>query len=161
MIFEKQLLRVMGLKNYVPLAADELAERVAPGQTKTKEIRRELRGLVLAGQVVKLPDKRFALPDDEDHVAGRILMNRRGGGRVLSSDVTQPTIDIPPNSAGTAMHNDRVLVLVIRELPKPRRIDLRERLAKRPRGKVVKVLERARTQAVSYTHLTLPTKRIV
>ena len=52
MIFEKQLLRVMGLKNYVPLAADELAERVAPGQTKIKEIRRELRGLVLAGQVV-------------------------------------------------------------------------------------------------------------
>ena len=39
MIFEEQLLRVMGRKNYVPLAADELAERVAQGQTKTKEIR--------------------------------------------------------------------------------------------------------------------------
>ena len=148
MIFEEQLLRVMGRKNYVPLAADELAERVAQGQTKTKEIRRELRGLVRAGRVVKLPDKRFALPDDEDHVAGRILMNRRGGGRVLTGDASQSTIDIPPNSAGTAMHNDRVLVLVNRDLPSPRRGGRVERLAKRPRGKVVKVLERARTQVV-------------
>ena len=110
MIFEKQLLRVMGRKNYVPLAADELAERVAQAQTKTKEVRRELRGLVRAGLVVKLPNKRFALPNDEDHVAGRILMNRRGGGRVLTGDASQPTIDIPPNSAGTAMHNDLSLI---------------------------------------------------
>ena len=148
MSFEKQLLREMGRKNYVPLAADELAECVAPGQPKNKEFRRELRGLVRAGRVVKLPDKRFALPVDEDHVAGRILMNRRGGGRVVTGDASQPTLDIPPNSAGTAMHNDRVLVLVNRELPQPRRGERRERLAKRPRGKVVKVLERARTQVV-------------
>ena len=105
-------------------------------------------GLVRAGRVVKLPDKRFALPDDEDHVAGRILMNRRGGGRVLTGDASQSTIDIPPNSAGTAMHNDRVLVLVNRDLPSPRRGGRVERLAKRPRGKVVKVVERARTQVV-------------
>ena len=67
---------------------------------------------------------------------------------MLSSDATQPTIDIPPNSAGTAMHNDRVLVLVNRDLPSPRRGGRVERLSKRPRGKVVKVLERARTQVV-------------
>ena len=67
---------------------------------------------------------------------------------MLTGDASQPTIDIPPNSAGTAMHNDRVLVLVNQVLPSPRRSGWPVRLANRPRGKVVKVLERARTQVV-------------
>ena len=78
-------------------------ERAADAESKYKEIRRDLRGLFRAGRVVKLTDKRFALPSDEDHVVGRIIMNRRGGGRVITADVNKSAIEIAPNSASTAI----------------------------------------------------------
>ena len=103
MNLENRLLRLLGRKHYVPSGADEITAKLKLGQTEAKEVRAELRNLVRLGRVVRLPDKCFALPGDEDLVAGRILMNRRGGGRVVTTDATQPLIDIAPNAARTAM----------------------------------------------------------
>ena len=146
MNLENRLLRLLGRKHYVPVGADDITKKLGLGEAQAKEVRRELRGLVRSGRVVRLPDKRFALPADEDLVAGRILMNRRGGGRVVTTDASQPAIDISPNAAGTAMHNDRVLVLVDSAAPPGRRRGQRPPAG--PGGKVVEVLERARTQVV-------------
>ena len=146
MNLENRLLRLLERKHYVPAGADDITKKLGLGEVQAKEVRRELRGLVRSGRVVRLPDKRFALPADEDLVAGRILMNRRGGGRVVTTDASQPAIDISPNAAGTAMHNDRVLVLVDSAAPSARRRG--QRPSAGPGGKVVEVLERARTQVV-------------
>ena len=146
MNLENRLLRLLERKHYVPAGADDITKKLGLGEVQAKEVRRELRGLVRLGRVVRLPDKRFALPADEDLVAGRILMNRRGGGRVVTTDASQPAIDISPNAAGTAMHNDRVLVLVDSAAPSARRRG--QRPSAGPGGKVVEVLERARTQVV-------------
>jgi len=149
MAYEKQLIRFMGREDYVPLFAQDIAEHISSDESKYKEIRRDLRGLFRAGRVVKLTDKRFALPSDEDHVVGRIIMNRRGGGRVITADVNKSAIEIAPNSASTAMHNDRVLVLVERKISAYRTTAGKaDRFKSRLRGKVVKILERARTQIV-------------
>ena len=141
-----RLLRLLGRKHYVPVGADDITKKLGLGQAQAGEVRRELRDLVRSGRVVRLPDKRFALPADEDLIAGRILMNRRGGGRVVTTDASQPAIDISPNAAGTAMHNDRVLVLVDSTVSPARRRGQRQ--AAGSGGKVVEVLERARTQVV-------------
>ena len=141
-----RLLRLLGRKHYVPVGADDITKKLELGQAQAGEVRRELRDLVRSGRVVRLPDKRFALPADEDLIAGRILMNRRGGGRVVTTDASQPAIDISPNAAGTAMHNDRVLVLVDSTVSPARRRGQRQ--AAGSGGKVVEVLERARTQVV-------------
>ena len=141
-----RLLRLLGRKHYVPVGADDITKKLELGQAQAGEVRRELRDLVRSGRVVRLPDKRFALPADEDLIAGRILMNRRGGGRVVTTDASQPAIDISPNAAGTAMHNDRVLVLVDSTVSPARRRGQRQPAGSG--GKVVEVLERARTQVV-------------
>ena len=141
-----RLLRLLGRKHYVPVGADDITKKLGLGQAQAGEVRRELRDLVRSGRVVRLPDKRFALPADEDLIAGRILMNRRGGGRVVTTDASQPAIDISPNAAGTAMHNDRVLVLVDSTVSPARRRGQRQPSGSG--GKVVEVLERARTQVV-------------
>ena len=148
MNLENRLLRLLGRKHYVPSGADDITIKLELGQAQAKDVRAELRNLVRLGQVVRLPDKCFALPGDEDLVAGRILMNRRGGGRVVTTDATQPSIDIAPNAARTAMHNDRVLVLVDRPASTERRQDRGRRAPTGPSGQVVEVLERARTQVV-------------
>ena len=141
-----RLLSLLGRKHYVPVGADDITKKLELGQAQAGEVRRELRDLVRSGRVVRLPDKRFALPADEDLIAGRILMNRRGGGRVVTTDASQPAIDISPNAAGTAMHNDRVLVLVDSTVSPARRRGQRQPAGSG--GKVVEVLERARTQVV-------------
>ena len=112
MNLENRLLSLLGRKHYVPAEADDITKKLEIGQAQAAEVRSELRNLVRLGRVVKLPDNHYALPGDENLVAGRILMNRMGGGRVVTTDATQPSIDISPNAARTAMHNDRVLVLV-------------------------------------------------
>ena len=140
MNLDNRLLRLLGRKQYVPAGVDDITQKLGLGQEQAKEVRRALRALVRLGRVVRLPDKSFALPADEDLLAGRILMNRRGGGRVVTTDASQHAIDISPSSAGTAMHNDRVLVLVDTARG--------SRRSTGPSGKVVEVLERARTRVV-------------
>ena len=78
-------MRLLGRKHYVPAGANEITKKLGLGQEQAREVRRELRGLLRSGRVVRLPDKRFALPAEEDLIAGRILMNRRGGGRVVTT----------------------------------------------------------------------------
>jgi|TARA_B100000678_G_scaffold263906_1_gene247038 ribonuclease R len=146
MNLENRLMRLLGRKHYVPAGANDITKKLGLGQAQAAEVRRELRGLLRSGRVVRLPDKRFALPAEEDLIAGRILMNRRGGGRVVTTDASQPAIDISPNAAGTAMHNDRVLVLVDSTVSSVRPRGQRQSAG--PRGKVVEVLERARMQVV-------------
>ena len=148
MTYEKQLIRFMSRKKYVPLCAQEIAAHITSEGSEFKEVRRDLRGLLRAGRIVKLPDKRLALPKDEDHVVGRIIMNRRGGGRVITNDINKSAIEISSNSALTAMHNDRVLVLVERKISTQRSDEMSAKVKSRLRGKVVKILERARTQIV-------------
>ncbi len=148
MNLENRLLRLLGRKQYVPSGADDITTKLELGQAQAKDVRAELRNLVRLGRVVRLPDKCFALPGDEDLVAGRILMNRRGGGRVVTTDATQPSIDIAPNAARTAMHNDRVLVLVDRPASTERLQDRGRRAPSGLSGRVVEVLERARAQVV-------------
>ena len=149
MNLENRLLRLLGRKHYVPSGADEITTKLELGQSEAQDVRAELRNLVRLGRGVKLPDNHYALPGDENLLAGRILMNRMGGGRVVTTDATQPSIDISPNAARTAMHNDRVLVLVEDRPASPANERGRGRRAPSgPSGRVVEVLERARTQVV-------------
>ena len=64
MNLENRLLRLLGRKHYVPVGADDITKKLGLGEAQAKEVRRELRGLVRSGRVVRLPDKRFALPAD-------------------------------------------------------------------------------------------------
>ena len=76
MNLENRLLRLLARKQYVPAGADDITKKLGLGQAQAGEVRRELRGLVRLGRVVRLPDKRFALPADEDLVAGRNVLKR-------------------------------------------------------------------------------------
>ena len=79
-------------------------------------------------------------------VAGRILMNRRGGGRVLTGNASQSTIDIRPTPP-VQLCTTTACWFWSTATCRPRAAAVESSLAKRPRGKVVS-LERARTQVV-------------
>ena len=62
MHLENRLMRLLGRKHYVPAGANDITKKLGLGQAQAAEVRRELRGLLRSGRVVRLPDKRFALP---------------------------------------------------------------------------------------------------
>jgi ribonuclease R len=141
---EQRILNLLNRANYTPLNAVELRARLGLRRSQLKELEQVLARLERNGQVARLKQgDRYGLPSAADLVPGRIRMNRQGVGFLEADDPKTPTIRIWPDATSTAMHGDHVLV----------RRDVRPQVApqrgkEEPTGRVVRVLERARTQLV-------------
>ena len=77
-----------------------------------------------------------------------MVQGHRDGHGFVSRDDGASDIYLPPNEMRAVLHKDRVKARIVRSDRKGR-----------PEGRVLEILERS--TPVSYTHLTLPTKRIV
>jgi ribonuclease R len=141
---EDKILSLLKGPNYTPQNAAELWAQLGLRQGQQRELEHILARLERTGQIARIKQgNRYALPLAADLVPGRIRMNRAGVGFLQADDPKVPTIRIAQDATGTAMHGDHVLVR--RDvLPRvPRRNERDE-----PTGRVVRVLERARTQLV-------------
>ena len=102
-------------------------------------MKRRLRSLVAAGQLVELRGHLLGLPhtDDtvDDAVSGRFTMHPGGYGFVTPDAAAGPRgesdVFIPPHGIGDAMHGDRVLV------------DPERRTERGFEGRIVRVLARS------------------
>jgi len=88
----------------------------------------------------------YVLPKRLGFSVGRLQMNERGFGFLVSIDPAEPDFYIAGEDTSTAFHGDLVLAR-IKEQPGRQR-DSRQRPGRGPRGEVVKVLERKRRQLV-------------
>jgi ribonuclease R len=141
---ENKILSLLKRPNYTPQNAAELQTQLGLRHGQQRELEHVLARLERTGQIARIKQgNRFALPMAADLIPGRIRMNRAGVGFLQADDPKVPTIRIAQDATGTAMHGDHVLVR--RDvLPRvPRRNERDE-----PTGRVVRVLERARTQLV-------------
>jgi ribonuclease R len=141
---EDEILSLLKRPNYTPQNASELRAQLGLRQGQQRELDHVLARLERTGQIARIKQgNRYALPLAADLVPGRIRMNRAGVGFLQADDPKVPTIRIAQDATGTAMHGDHVLVR--RDvLPRvPRRNERDE-----PTGRVLRVLERARTQLV-------------
>jgi ribonuclease R len=141
---EDRILDLLKRPDYTPQNADELRARLGLRRDRQRELEQLLARLERSGQIARIKaGDRYALPLAADLVPGRIRMNRAGVGFVQPDDPKFPTIRVSFDGTATAMHGDHVLV----------RRDVSARVPKRPEateptGRVVRVLERARTQLV-------------
>jgi ribonuclease R len=141
---EVKILDLLKRPDYTPLNADELRARLGLRRERQRELEQLLARLERSGQIARIKaDNRYALPLAADLVPGRIRMNRAGVGFVQPDDPKLPTIRVAYDATGTAMHGDHVLVRLDVLARVPRRPEATE-----PTGRVVRVLERARTQLV-------------
>ena len=140
----ERILNLLKRPNYTPLNATELRAQLGLRRSQQRELEHVLAQMEREGQIARIKQgNRYALPLAADLVPGRIRMNRAGVGFVEADDPKLPTIRVPQDATSTAMHGDRVLV----------RRDVLARIPRRPgpvepTGRVVRVLERARTQLV-------------
>jgi ribonuclease R len=141
---EEKLLELFHRRNYTPSNISELLSRLGLPPNQKKQLERTLARLERAGQIARIKQgNRYALPLEADLVPGRIRMNRQGVGVLQPDDPKIPALRIPHDATATAMHGDHVLV---RKDVVPRKA-LRG-LSGEPTGRIVRVLERARTKVV-------------
>ena len=98
------------------------------------------------GRIMQVRHSLYVLPKRLGFSVGRLQMNERGFGFLVSIDPAEPDFYIAGEDTSTAFHGDLVLAR-IKEQPGRQR-DSRQRPGRGPRGEVVKVLERKRRQLV-------------
>ncbi|HZR17804.1 MAG TPA: ribonuclease R [Verrucomicrobiae bacterium] len=140
---QDKILELLGRPDYTPLDMAGLGRALGLQRSASQVLNQTLARMERAGQIARLKQgNRFGLPLQADLVPGRIRINRQGGGVLQPTDPRLPAIRVPSDATGTAMHGDRVLV---RRDAAPRRVSGAE---EPPAGRVVRVLERARTSLV-------------
>jgi ribonuclease R len=122
-----------------PTTARELARLLRVPRDERVAFKRDLKRLVVSGQLAQVRGNRFALPDTDNLVAGRLQANPGGFGFVVPDDAEpgqRRDIYIAAANLSEAMHGDRVLVRVERQTPRGLE------------GRIVRIIERAHDTVV-------------
>lgn len=141
---KEALLRIMNRADYIPARAPDLLRHLKLPEEHLDELQKVLSELEQSGTVARIKGDRFIKPAEADLIPGRIRINRQGKGFLIPDDPSFKEIMVPENATGTALNEDRVLVR--REVAAR---GLRPSGAEQQAtGKVIRVLERRRTQIV-------------
>jgi ribonuclease R len=119
-----------------PLKAKELARALDVPQADYAEFKELLRRLESDGMLYRVQRQRYAAPERINLLVGRIQTTRAGAGYLVPEDGS-PDVFIPGQALNTALDRDRVVARVERT-----------RGRERPEGRVIRVLERARSTLV-------------
>lgn len=125
-----------------PLAAEEIAERLALQGDELVDFWRDLPRLEKEAVLIRTNKGRYQLPAQMNMVAGRLTVNAKGFGFVIldkAEGENTPDIYIAADRMSNAMHNDRVLV---------QQTSGNARQGKAREGTIVRVLERANRNVV-------------
>ncbi len=122
-----------------PLKAKELARALDVNQDDYAEFREFLSHLVDDGVLYRVKSQRYALPKKINLAVGPLQVIRSGAGFVQTEE--GPDVFVPSNALGSAQDGDRVVARVERR-----------RRGDRPEGRIIKVLERARSTVVGVYH---------
>lgn len=156
MDLHQKLLDLFHSPKYQPLDKNQIARKLAISHEQKGHLRNLLRELEESGQIVLLKKGRYCVPSSADLVPGVILMNEKGFGYVVPDadpgGKLRSDIYIAPADTATAMHKDKVLVRINRSpaprFHKGRMVKPREGEKQKPEGRVIKILERVRSQIV-------------
>src|SRR6266568_9615079 len=146
----EQVLALLDRKGYRPLNKIDIARELGLTGTQRNALRKTLRELERAGAIARIRKNRYVLPAEADLVAGKLSIHQAGYGFLTPETPGQPDIFIAAENIGTAMHGDRVVVRISRDVP-PRRAKVRVGPAfrrGRNEGRVIRILERARDTIV-------------
>ncbi len=145
MDYEDKIIRLLSRKNYVPMTSEEISAKLRTDEVHV--VSDVLAALTKSGQIVRIKGQRFSMPEVADLVVGRLQVHRSGAATLYPDDIQVGPVDIAPNHTGTGMLHDRVLVRLVQE-PAWRVKRRRGKEHDGPRGKVIQILERARTKVV-------------
>src|SRR5947208_5663226 len=145
----EKLLALLRMPDYRPSDRDEIARVLRLQGRDRVEVRKTLRELEHAGEIVRIRKNRYVLPSEADLVTGKLSIHQAGYGFLVPEKPGEQDIFIAAENTGTAMNGDRVVARISRDVP-PRRAKVRAGQASQHRseGRVIRILERARDTIV-------------
>ena len=139
---ENRIFDLLSSSGYQPLKQHELARKLGLKGTARADLRHKLYALEREGRLVCLRKNRWALPDTNRDVRGRLRVHVQGFGFVVPDQPGTPDVFIPEGNMGTALDGDTVAVTVTRKGPKAQPRGSYELAANRNEGRIVQVVER-------------------
>jgi ribonuclease R len=137
----EQVLALLARKDYRPLNRTDIARELGLTGMQRNAVRKTLRELERAGEIARIRKDRYVLPAEADLVAGRLSIHQAGYGFLTPETPGQPDVFIAAENIGIAMHGDRVVVRISRDIPS-------DRIKGRREGRVIRILERAHNTIV-------------
>jgi ribonuclease R len=152
---------LLGARDYRPLDKNEIAQKLTLKGNQRLMLRKTLRELERSGEIARIRKNCYVLAAEADLVTGKLSIHQAGYGFLTTDTAGQPDIFIAAENTGTALHGDRVVARINRDVP-PRRAKVRpghrtspsnrraESVFRRGRreGRVIRILERARDTVV-------------
>ena len=133
------LLQLIRDRVHHPATARELAQILRIPREERSSFKRQLKALVVSGELLQVRGNRFGVPDKMDLVVGRLATNPGGFGFVVPEHPEasgRRDIYIAGANLLEAMHGDRVVARVERET------------AKGLEGRIIRILERGNETVV-------------
>jgi ribonuclease R len=140
----EKVLTLLGSSDYRPVDKIDIARKLKLPSSERVALRKALRELEHSGAIARIRKNRYVLPAEADLVTGKLSINQAGFAFLDSETPGQTNVFVAAENTGTAMHGDRVVVRISRDVA-PRRSKDRHAL---PEGRVIRILERARDTVV-------------
>lgn len=139
----EKVLALIGRPDYRPQDRNEIAQTLGAKGPDRVAVRKTLRELEHAGEIVRIRKNRYVLPSEADLITGKLSIHQAGYGFLVPEKSGEPDIFIAAENTGTAMNGDRVVARISRDIPQRRAKD-----RQRAEGRVIRILERARDTIV-------------
>src|SRR6266516_6619646 len=139
----KKVLALLRAPDYRPRDRNEIAGALGLKGRERVAVRKILRELEQAGEIVRIRKNRYVLPAEADLVTGKLSIHQAGYGFLVSEKAGEPDVFIAAENTGTAMNGDRVVARISRDVPARGAKD-----RNRSEGRVIRILERARDTIV-------------
>ncbi len=110
-VTEKIILECMGDKKYKPLTFDELCRFFHVDQKERKLFRRLLKSLLNQYKLIRIPQKRYRLPQGDDFVTGILKKHPKGFGFLIPEDRSED-VYLSRFEVSSCMNKDRLKVVV-------------------------------------------------
>jgi len=127
---EQRIIDLLSSKDVIPMFEGQLMAELDIPEDEEDNFKETLDRMVKQGKLVQTKKKKYALPEDLGFLTGRVQGNAKGFGFFIP-DKDEDDVFLPAENLHGAMHNDRVMIKVLKS-------DGRSR-----EGEVVKILERA------------------
>lgn len=139
-----KILSLLGRRNYQPLDRSGIADELGLKHNESVELRKIVRDLERSGEIARVRKNCYVLPIEADLVTGKLSLHQAGYGFLTNETPGQADIFIAAENTGTAMHGDRVVARIARNISR-RKGAQAHRLEE---GRIIRILERARTSIV-------------
>ncbi len=131
------LISFMKEQAYKPMSMKELSRIFGINKRDFNDFEKLLVEMEKDGEIIKNRAELFGIPERMGILKGTFVSHQRGFGFVIT-DEERPDIFIPASNVNTAMHNDRVLVKILKD----------ENHGKKCEGDIVRILERKNKRIV-------------